>query len=87
MPIGAAVDVINKQVLEELKALDETHPVRRLRKHPEEWNTAISPNEEWIEFNDAHVAVDTPEDYWMLSDAIEAVGDQPRAVVEWVSER
>ena len=87
MPIGTGVDVINKQVLEELKDLGETHPVRRLRKHPEEWNTAISPNEEWIEFNDAHVAVDTPEDYWMLSDGIEAVGDQPRAVVEWASER
>lgn len=87
MPIGTAVDAINKGVLEELRQLGDSHPVRRLRNNPEKWDVDTSPNEQWTEFTDTHVAVDTPDDYWMLSDAIEAVGDQPCAVVKWVSER
>lgn len=87
MPIGTAVDVIDKKVLKELRELGDTHPVRRLRNNPEEWDIVVSPNEEWMTFSDAHIAVDTPEDYWLLSDAVEAVGDQPRAVAEWVAER
>lgn len=86
MPVGTTVDVVDREVLEELKELGESHPVRRLRNNPSEWNIAVSPNEQWMKFHKAHIAVDTPDDYWMLSDAIEAVGDQPRAVVEWVSE-
>jgi spore coat polysaccharide biosynthesis protein SpsF len=87
MPIGTAVDVIDETVLKELKKLEDTHPVRRLRNNPEEWDVVVSPNEQWMRFSDTHIAVDTPDDYWLLSDAIEAVGDQPRAVAEWVAER
>ena len=87
MPIGTAVDVIDRKVLEELRELGDTHPVRRLRNNPEEWDVVVSPNEQWMSFNDAHIAVDTPEDYWLLSDAIKAVGSRPRAVAEWIAER
>lgn len=87
MPVGTAVDVIDSKVFEELHDLGETHPVRRLRNNPEEWNVVVSPDKQWIPFSDAHIAVDTPDDYWRLSDAVEAVGDQPRAVAEWVAER
>jgi spore coat polysaccharide biosynthesis protein SpsF len=87
MPIGTAVDVIDRVVLEELRKLGDTHPVRRLRNNPEEWDVVFSPNEQWMAFGDAHIAVDTPDDYWLLSDAIEEVGDQPRAVAEYIAER
>jgi len=87
MPIGTAVDVIDKEVLKELRELGDTHPVRRLRNNPKEWNIVASPNERWMKFSDAHIAVDTPDDYWLLSDAVEAVGDQPHAVAKWVAER
>jgi len=87
MPVGTAVDVIDRKVLEELHGLGETHPVRRLRDNPEEWNVVITPNEQWAEYSDAHIAVDTPNDYWTLTDAMSAVGAEPFEVATWVSER
>lgn len=87
MPIGTAVDAIDKDVLEELRELGDSHPVRRLRENPEEWDVVVTPNEQWTAVGEAHTAVDTPADYWRLSDAIEAVGDDPRAVTDWVAER
>ena len=87
MPIGTAVDVIDRAVLEELRELGDSHPVRRLRENPEEWAVAVTPNEQWTALGEAHTAVDTPADYWRLSDAIEAVGEEPHAVTEWVAER
>jgi spore coat polysaccharide biosynthesis protein SpsF len=87
MPIGTAVDVIDRAVLEELEELGDTHPVIRLRDNPKKWDTSFSPNEQWTEYSDAHIAVDTPADYWTLTDAIAAVGTDPLDVVKWVSER
>ena len=87
MPIGTAVDAIDREVLEELRELGDSHPVRRLRENPEEWDVVVTPNEQWTAVGEAHTAVDTPADYWRLSDAIEAVGDDPRAVTDWVAER
>lgn len=87
MPIGTAVDAIDREVLEELRELGDRHPVRRLRENPEEWAVAVTPNDQWIAVGEAHTAVDTPADYWRLSDAIKAVGDDPRAVTDWVAER
>jgi spore coat polysaccharide biosynthesis protein SpsF len=85
MPIGVGVDVIDVALLDELAALGETHPVLRLRENPEEWGTAFSPNPDWESYADAHVAVDTPSDYWTLTDAVAAVGDDSKAVTEWVA--
>lgn len=87
MPIGTAVDVIDRDVLEELRELGDSHPVRRLRENPEEWAVTATPNDQWTAVGEAHTAVDTPADYWRLSDAIEAVGTEPRAVTDWVAER
>lgn len=87
MPIGTAVDVIDKPILDKLYEIGDTHPVRRLRNNPEEWNIAITPNEKWTEYSGTHIAVDTPDDYWTLSDAIEAVGGDPLAVAGWVANR
>ncbi len=87
MPIGTAVDAIDREVLEELHELDDTHPVRRLRENPSEWNIVVTPNKQWTALGEAHTAVDTPADYWMLSDAIEAVGDEPQAVTSWIAKR
>ncbi len=87
MPTGTAVDVIDRRVLEQLSERGDSHPVRRLRKNPKEWDAVFTSNNQWSEFTDLHIAVDTPKDYWTLSDAIEAVGDEPRAVAEWVAER
>lgn len=87
MPIGTAVDVIDPSVLEELNQLGDDHPVRRLRESPEEWDVTFTENDNWTHISDTHVAVDTPEDYWTLSDAVEAVGEDPYEVTEWVAER
>lgn len=87
MPTGTAVDVIEKNTLLQLNKIGDTHPVQRLRDNPEKWDVVFSPNDSWIKFKDTHIAVDTPEDYWTLSDAIKTVGDDPRAVAEWVAER
>lgn len=87
MPIGTAVDVIDRNVLEQLHTLGDTHPVQRLRENPDKWDAVVTPNHKWTKFGDAHIAVDTPEDYWSLTDAIEAVGNDPLAVTEWISER
>lgn len=85
MPIGTAVDVIDRSLLLELQELGDTHPVRRLRDHPDSWGTKFSPADKWTEYADAHTAVDTPKDYWTLTDAIAAVGDNPRDVTEWIA--
>jgi spore coat polysaccharide biosynthesis protein SpsF len=87
MPIGTAVDAIDRDVFDELRELRDSHPVRRLRENPEEWDVVMTPNEQWTAMGEAHTAVDTPADYWRLSDAIEAVGTEPRAVTDWVAER
>jgi spore coat polysaccharide biosynthesis protein SpsF len=87
MPIGTGVDAIDPELLEDLEQHGETHPVKLPRSNPEEWGTVWSDNSSWYPFSDAHIAVDTPEDYWTLSDAIEAVGHDPMDVAEWVSEQ
>ncbi|QLG48892.1 cytidylyltransferase domain-containing protein [Natrinema halophilum] len=87
MPIGTAVDAIDREVLSELRDRGADHPVRRLRDNPEEWDVVVTPNQRWMSVGDAHIAVDTPDDYWTLSDAVEAVGDEPHTVAEWVSGR
>lgn len=85
MPIGTGVDVIDTDLLESLSERGETHPVMVPRSDPGSWQTRFSSNPKWAKFADAHVAVDTPSDYWTLVDAVEAVGTDPLAVTEWVS--
>lgn len=87
MPIGTAVDVIDRDVLDRLRERGESHPVRLLREKPDEWAVEFSPNERLVRLKNAHIAVDTPEDYWRLTDAVDAVGDDPLAVANWVSQR
>jgi len=87
MPTGTAVDAVDREVFEELSERGDSHPVRRLRENPEEWDAVFAPNDRWTEFADAHVAVDTPDDYWRLLDAVEAAGDDPVAVAGWVAEQ
>jgi spore coat polysaccharide biosynthesis protein SpsF len=85
-PIGLAVDVIDPSMLKKLESVGETHPVKKARSHPDEWGTRWSQNPSWCDLSDVHMAVDTPEDYWSLFDAVDAVGDDPKAVAEWLNE-
>jgi spore coat polysaccharide biosynthesis protein SpsF len=87
MPIGTAVDVIEPELLTALESVGETHPVKLARSNPEQWETVWSDASSWESVSDVDLAVDTPTDYWKLSDAIEVVGDDPFAVAEWVAER
>jgi spore coat polysaccharide biosynthesis protein SpsF len=87
MPTGTAVDAVDREVLMELSKRGDSHPVRRLRENPEEWDAVFTPNDRWAEFADTHVAVDTPDDYWRLLDAVETAGDDPVAVTGWVAEQ
>jgi len=86
MPIGTAVDVLDADVLAELSELDETHPVKRLRSNPSTWGMETTTVDPWTQFDDVHMAVDTPADYWRLLDAVEEVGDTPEAVVRHLAE-
>ncbi len=85
MPVGTAVDVIDSDLLTELGSLGETHPVKLPRSNPDQWRTVWSNNPSWYNVSDAHLAVDTPADYWSLVDALDAVGDDPRRVAEWIA--
>ena len=86
MPIGTAVDVLEPELLADLQARGETHPVERLHTEPDKWRTAWTDNSEWAEVGDVHVAVDTPDDYWTLLDAVEATDGSPRAVAELLAQ-
>jgi spore coat polysaccharide biosynthesis protein SpsF len=86
MPIGTAVDVVDVPLLEELSELGETHPISLPRNEPDDWQVEFTPNDDLLAYGDAHTAVDTPDDYWTLVDAVDAVGTDPYAVTEWVAE-
>ncbi|PHQ38152.1 hypothetical protein DJ69_13095 [Halorubrum persicum] len=87
MPVGIGVDAIDPDLLRELHALEETHPVKLARSEPANWDTNWSDNPSWNHFSGVHLAVDTPADYWSLVDALNAVGDNPRKVAEWIAKR
>lgn len=87
MPIGIGVDVIDPSLLRELNSLGETHPVKLARAQPTDWGTVWSDDRSWDTVSDVHLAVDTPTDYWSIVDALEAVGDDSRAVAEWLASR
>jgi spore coat polysaccharide biosynthesis protein SpsF len=86
MPIGTAVDVLEPGLLADLDEHGETHPVKRPRAAPNDWGTVRDDNPAWHEFGDVHMAVDTPDDYWSLTDAVEAVGEDPQSVAKWLSQ-
>jgi spore coat polysaccharide biosynthesis protein SpsF len=86
MPIGTAVDIIDPSLLTVFESLGATHPVNLAHTNPDRWKTAWTDNSSWYDVSDAHIAVDTPADYWSLTDAVAAVGSEPYAVAEWVLE-
>ena len=86
MPVGTAVDVLDRSLLDDLSETATSHPVKQPRAEPERWETVVSPNPEWERYRGAHIAVDTPADYWTLVDAVDAVGDDSRAVAAWVAD-
>jgi len=85
MPVGTGVDILDVSLLDELVALGDDHPVLRLRREPDEWGTVSSSHLTWEQYGDAHIAVDTPADYWALTDAVAAVGNDPKRVAEWIT--
>jgi spore coat polysaccharide biosynthesis protein SpsF len=87
MPIGTAVDVLNTDVIKQLRQRGESHPVKLLREDRESWNVAYTTPTQWTEISRAHTAVDKPEDYWRLVDAVDAVGTDPLRVTQWISKQ
>jgi spore coat polysaccharide biosynthesis protein SpsF len=81
MPIGTAVDVIDGDLPNELAAAGETHPVQAIRESPEEHAMRISPNPDLRCVAEAHIAVDTPSDYWRLADAMDEAGPEPQDII------
>lgn len=86
MPVGTAVDIVDTELLDELAAEGETHPVTAIRDAPNTYNALISPNPLWADVADAHIAVDTPADYWLLTDAVETIGTEPPEVARWIAD-
>jgi len=87
MPIGTAVDVLDRSVLTELAERGATHPVAPLRDPDSSWMVRLTDSDRWAAFGAPHTAVDTPEDYWNLVDAVDAVGTDPYSVTAWLAER
>ena len=87
MPNGADVEAMEMAGLEEVRELGDSQQVRRRRAQPEGGDGVVTRNEQSRAVGEAHTAVDTPAEYGRLSDAIEAVGDDPRAVTDWVAKR
>lgn len=87
MPVGTDIDVLSPDTLRRLREQGEDHPVLALRNHPEEWDVTVTENETLLQYPDVDIAVDTPADYWRLTDAVAAVGTDPYDVVEWLAER
>ncbi len=85
MPAGTAVDALDPDLLEELEARGETDPVARPCAEPEAWGTTWSDNFGWGVLSQVDMAADTPADYWSLVDAVDAAGESPRAVAEWLA--
>lgn len=86
MPGDTSVDVIDREVLDELAELGDTHPIERLRKEPERWNVEFSSNPNLARFQTVGTDVDTPTEYWRLFDAVNAVGSDPFSVREYLLE-
>ncbi len=85
MPVGTAGDVIEPSLLADFESLGETHPVKLARENTSEWNIVRTDNPEWHEYESAHLAVDTPADYWQLADALEETNGDPMSVAEWIA--
>lgn len=87
MPTGTAVDAIDPTALETLVDEGKTHPVAPLRRDRDRWHATLSDSPRWTELGNAHTAVDTPSDYWHLTDAVDAVGTDPYEVTRWAATR
>ena len=84
MPTGTAVDVLDRHVIDALSEEDATHPVAPLRKIDSQWTVQLTDSEQWTALGYAHTAVDTPKDYWQLTEAVDTVGTDPYDVTRWV---
>jgi spore coat polysaccharide biosynthesis protein SpsF len=87
MPLGTAVDVLDSDVLLRFDKQGEIHPVKSFREDPDTERAVYTLRDRWTKLSPAHTAVDTPNDYWRLIDAVDAVGNEPYAVTEWVSKQ
>lgn len=86
MPVGTATDVLDPSVVRELSADNRTHPTKPLHADTDRWSQKPTHNEAWRHLSDVHMAVDTPGDYWTLSDAVDAVGNDPYEVATWITQ-
>jgi len=85
MPGGTMLDIMERSLLDDLMEADETHPAKPQLNAPDEWRTCFSGNETIEEYAGSSVAVDHPEEYWSLIDAVDAVGSDPLDVLRYVS--
>jgi len=83
-PKGINVDVIDVDTLRELQADGQMHPVLPLLES--EANVALTAAPNWGGFETVELTLDTPEDYWRLDDAVEAVGGNPKDVVQYLND-
>jgi len=84
MPHDTSVDVVDREVLSKLAELGDTHPIKRLRKEPNQWNVSFSSNPNLTQFRSIGTDVDTPAEYWRILDAIDTVGSDPFSVREYL---
>jgi spore coat polysaccharide biosynthesis protein SpsF len=87
MPIGSFVDVVDRSAIEDLARKGESHPVTPLRSKQDGGYVQLDALDCWDGLGDVHLAVDTPVDYWIFTDAIDEVGPEPLAVAQWLQKQ
>lgn len=85
-PVGTIVDVIETEILDTLFDNGESHPVQRLRENDGTFDVNVSPSPELREIAEANLEVNTPEDYWRLTDALNRVGADTREMGRWLTD-
>lgn len=84
MPVGVIADVLESNVLEDLRERGKTHPVKPIREDPERYETTRTSNPAWSSIADVDLEVDTPADYWRIYQAVETVGLDTLDVGRWL---
>lgn len=84
VPNGINVDVIETDHLQQLMESGYSHPVLPLRENESDMYVTTDP--EWNRFDLAELTLDTPDDYWLLNDAISATEGSPLEVAKWIEQ-
>jgi len=83
MPRGTIIDVVDTAVLNDLASSAETHPIAPLRERSG-YETNYSVDPKWADVSEAHLEINTPQEYNAVADALAATGADAYEMGEWL---